>query len=76
LLNRYYSLITMESGRLYPQVDLDLIRELPFPAKAVNDVSRLAELTLARERATSDGVTQTQIEAEIDGVVARFYGLV
>lgn len=75
LLNRYYGLVTMESGRLYPQVDLDLVKELPFPIGCGSDADRLVELTLACERATPEGAAQTQVEAEIDRLVAQSYGL-
>lgn len=75
LLNRYYGLVTMESGRLYPQVDLDLVRELPFPINFGSYAGRLAELTLAREKATPEGVAHFHMETEIDQLVAQAYGL-
>lgn len=54
LLNRYYRLVTLEQGRLYAQVDLDLLATLPLrqidfrsPAeRAVHD--RLVSLVAAR----------------------------
>jgi len=76
LLNRYYALVTMESGRLFPQVDLDLIRELPFPSVHGRQVPQLTELTLAREKVPQKGEAQTQIEAAIDRLVEQSYGLI
>ena len=32
VLNRYWRLVTLEEGRLYPQIDLDVLSLLPVPA--------------------------------------------
>ncbi|MDB4895153.1 MAG: type restriction m6 adenine methyltransferase, Alw26I/Eco31I/Esp3I family [Firmicutes bacterium] len=71
-VNRYYQAMTMESGRLYPQVDLDLLDSLPVPP--IEDVlaTRLAELAWKRQCAASDEAAH--LDREIDAVTAACYG--
>jgi SAM-dependent methyltransferase len=72
-VNRYYRALTMETGRLYPQVDLDLLESIPVPALSVSDTEALARLVRARESAAPDRAAP--VEHQIDHLVQRLYGL-
>ena len=72
-LNRYYKAVTMETGRLYAQVDLDVLQSLPLPSVSDEAASALARLARARENATPGEAAS--LEAAIDDWVMRCYGL-
>lgn len=72
-LNRFYRAVTMETGRLYPQVDLDLLEALPVPPVAGAAWRKLEGLVARRESAASGEAAQ--IEAEVNDWVKGVYGL-
>jgi SAM-dependent methyltransferase len=72
-VNRYYRALTMEAGRLYPQVDLDLLESIPVPDIAPEPAARLSGLAWRRESAAP--VEAALIEQEVDEAVSRLYGL-
>ncbi|HWI53369.1 MAG TPA: TaqI-like C-terminal specificity domain-containing protein [Symbiobacteriaceae bacterium] len=72
-VDRFYRAMTMETGRLYPQVDLDLLESLPVPPLADEAARRLELLVRARESAAPDEAAH--IEAEINEAVEQAYGL-
>ncbi|HEY3369033.1 MAG TPA: TaqI-like C-terminal specificity domain-containing protein [Symbiobacteriaceae bacterium] len=71
--NRYYRALTMEAGRLYPQVDLDLLATIPVPPLPGVERDRLAGLVRTREKAAPEEAAL--LEQEIDELVERLYGL-
>jgi hypothetical protein len=70
-INRYYRAVTMEAGRLYAQVDLDLLAGLPLPPLSPETAEQLADLARARESAAPDEAAL--LERRIDEVVWRCY---
>ncbi len=72
-LARYYQALTMETGRLYAQVDLDLLESLPIPPLAAETSAVLEELVRTRESAAPEETAQ--LEGRIDSLVERLYGL-
>lgn len=72
-VNRYYKAVTMETGRLYAQVDLDVLQSLPLPPVSAEADSALASLAQARENAAPDEAAS--LDREIDEWVLRCYGL-
>lgn len=71
---RLYGAVAMEAGRLYAQVDLDLLESLPVPNLSADDAAELEILVRERESAASEKKA-AQVERQIDAVVERFYGL-
>jgi hypothetical protein len=71
--DRYYRAMTMESGRVYPQVDLDILESLPVPVFPEPTARRLAELVQKRQGAAP--VEAARTEYEIDALVAACYGI-
>lgn len=69
----YYRAVAMEQGRLYAQVDLDLLESLPFPAIPPAEHGRLRALVQQRQNAAS--AEAASLEGQIDQVVNRLYGL-
>ncbi len=72
-VNRLYRALTMETGRLYAQVDLDLFGALPVPALPQAASAALASLAQQREGATPEEAAP--LEARIDSIVRELYGL-
>lgn len=70
-VNRYYRLVTMESGRLYAQVDLDVLEQVPVPVLDHRQQHELA--ALARKRESAASAEAALVEAEIDRLVAGLY---
>ncbi len=71
LVNRYYQALTLETGRLYPQVDLDILTCIPVPPLAPEMAEQLTHLAYARENAASEEAAA--LEQEIDRLVHRLY---
>jgi hypothetical protein len=72
-VNRYYKAVTMETGRLYAQVDLDVLQSLPLAPVSDEAGSTLARLAQARENAAPGEAAS--LEAAIDDWVMRCYRL-
>lgn len=72
-VGRYYQAVAMENGRLYAQVDLDILEGLPVPDLAPEVIAHLEALVRARESAAPDEAAP--IEQQIDHLVTRCYGL-
>lgn len=72
-LGEYYQAAAMEAGRLYAQVDLDLLAELPAPDLSRAAAARLEEAVQRRETAAPEEAAV--LERQIDGLVAELYGL-
>lgn len=72
-LGEYYQAVAMESGRLYAQVDLDLLAELPTPELPPDAAFQLEGLAWKRETATPDEAAVW--ERQIDCLVGELYGL-
>lgn len=70
-LGRFYRAVAMEAGRLYAQIDLDLLESLPVPVLAPEDEVQLATLVEAREKAAPEEAAQ--IEQQIDQLVEQLY---
>ncbi|MFZ5817524.1 MAG: TaqI-like C-terminal specificity domain-containing protein [Bacillota bacterium] len=70
----FYRAVTMEAGRLYAQVDLDLLEGLPVPPLQPEHLSALEALVAARESAAPDEAAL--LERQIDEQVEALYGLV
>lgn len=68
---RFYRAVAMETGRLYAQVDLDLLENLPVPALSRDAAARLERLVRARESAAPDEAAQ--VEHAIDMMVEQLY---
>lgn len=68
-VDRYYRACAMESGRLYAQVDLDMLAALPVPPVTADLV------TLVRARESAAPGEAAPIEQRIDDLVARLYDL-
>lgn len=73
-VDRFYRAMTMETGRIYPQVDLDLLDAIPVPPLPQALWERLERLVRERENAASPGEA-AQAERAIDDVVEQVYGL-
>ncbi|MGE5674320.1 MAG: TaqI-like C-terminal specificity domain-containing protein [Mycobacterium leprae] len=73
VFNRYYRALTMESGRLYPQVDLDLLQDLPLPQLGLDTIQCLVQLVMERETAAPERATV--VEQRIERMVGKLYGL-
>lgn len=71
LIERYYRLIAMETGRLYAQVDLDLLEEVPLPPMEGPVTSRLSRLAHKRSKASAQEAVA--LEREINHLVERLY---
>jgi hypothetical protein len=69
----YYRAVAMEQGRLYAQVDLDLLECLPVPAILPAEHGRLRALVQQRQNAAS--AEAASLEGQIDQVVNGLYGL-
>jgi hypothetical protein len=72
-VDRYYRAMTMETGRLYPQVDLDLLAAVPVPPLSEFAAEALERLVRQRESAASHEAAQ--IEQAINNWVQQAYGL-
>lgn len=72
-VNRYYQAVTMEGGRLYAQVDLDILGSLPVPRLSAGEAEAMARLVQRREKAAPDEAAA--LDGEIDRMVADLYGL-
>jgi hypothetical protein len=73
-MDRFYRAMTMETGRLYPQVDLDLLDALPLPTLSAELWGRLERLVHARENAAS--LTEAaHVEVLINDLVKQAYRL-
>lgn len=72
-VDQYYRAVTMETGRLYAQVDLDLLETIPVPPRQPEMDDRLGALARARQTAAPDEAAG--LECEIDGLVAQLYRL-
>jgi SAM-dependent methyltransferase len=73
-VDRFYRAMTMETGRLYPQVDLDILDAIPVPVLAQEMWRRLEHLVRERENAASPEEA-AQCDLVIDELVRHFYGL-
>lgn len=73
-VNRYYRAMTMETGRLYPQVDLDLLDAIPVPPLTRAVWGQLERLVQARENAASTEEA-AQADRAIDLLVGQVYGI-
>lgn len=74
LLNRYYRLVTLEQGRLYAQVDLDLLGTLPLRQADLTDPGgREAHDTLVR--LAEDMRSGRPVEGALHEHVCRLYGI-
>lgn len=73
-VDRYYRLVTMETDRIYAQIDLDLVNAIPVPQAAASDIQRVSELVRAREKAATHGEAAS-VEAEIEVAVRQLYQL-
>lgn len=71
-VDRFYRAMTMETGRLYPQVDLDLLDSLPIPPLVPEVWERLRRLVQRRENAASPGEA-AQVDSAIDEMVGQVY---
>lgn len=71
--SRWYREVTMEAGRLYPQVDLDLLSLLPVPPMDEEQATFLAGLVRQREKAAPEEAAHW--DRQIDEYVAELYGL-
>lgn len=72
-VNRWYRSVTMELGRLYPQVDLDLVSVIPVPPWTDAGARELGDFVQKREKATPEEVASW--EQRIDRHVESLYGL-
>jgi len=72
-VNLYYQASAMEAGRLYAQVDLDILAAIPIPPLADGLREHLGSLVQRRERAAPQEAAV--LETEIDQEVSRAYGL-
>lgn len=72
-VNRYYRAMTMETGRLYAQVDLDIVGAIPTPPLGAELAGALERLVRHRENATSGEVARC--EQAINTLVMRLYGI-
>jgi len=72
-LGRYYQALTMEAGRLYAQVDLDILERLPVPTIPKRSASALERLVKLRESAAPEEAAR--LDVQIDTRVNRLYGL-
>jgi len=72
-LGRYYQAVAMEQGRLYAQVDLDLLGALPVPPLSPDAAAELEDLVRRRESAAPSEAAA--LERLIDRRVAALYGL-
>lgn len=72
-LGRYYRAVAMEEGRLYAQVDLDLLGALPIPPLPPAAVAELEQLVRRRENAAPSEAAE--LDQRIDQRVAALYGL-
>lgn len=72
-MGAYYRAMAMETGRVYAQVDLDLVEALPVPPLPALLQERLAGLARRRESATPAEVAP--LEAQIDLAVSRLFDL-
>ncbi|MFZ5822730.1 MAG: TaqI-like C-terminal specificity domain-containing protein [Bacillota bacterium] len=73
VVGRYYRAVAMEAGRLYPQVDLDLLESLPFPDLPAASAAALESLVIERESAAPEEAAQ--VDRRIDALVESLYGL-
>ena len=72
-VSRYYQAMAMESGRLYAQVDLDLLESLPMPPRSPEQTARLHHL--ARKRQSATPAEAALLDIAIDALVERLYAL-
>jgi hypothetical protein len=77
LLNFFYRAISLETGRVMPQTDIETLDDLPVPAATSKDESTIERLVdsilAAKER---DAVADTSaLERQIDSLVYSLYGL-
>lgn len=70
-VDTYYRALTMESGRLYPQVDLDLLESLPVPPLPDQLQIQFAALVQKRQSAASDEAAH--LERQLDLLAAACY---
>lgn len=73
VVGRYYRAVAMEMGRLYAQVDLDLLESLPVPEMPADSAAELEALVWQRESAAPDEAAP--VERQIDALVEYLYGL-
>lgn len=72
-VTRFYRAMTMETGRLYPQVDLDLLETLPLPRLDTPMWENLTRLVANRESAAPSEAAH--VDESIDRWVERAYGI-
>ncbi|HWI63541.1 MAG TPA: TaqI-like C-terminal specificity domain-containing protein [Symbiobacteriaceae bacterium] len=72
-VNRFYRAMTMEAGRLYPQVDLDLLEALPIPVLPTDAAKELDRLVRARESAAPGEAAQ--LDEAIDDMARGLYAI-
>lgn len=72
-VGHFYRAVAMEAGRLYAQVDLDILESLPVPQLATGEAAQLEALVRQRESAAPDEAAQ--VERRINALVERLYGL-
>jgi hypothetical protein len=73
VFHRLYTALTMETGRLFAQVDLDLLETLPIPPITAEASRRLNHLVQQRAKAAPEEAALC--EMQIDGLVAELYHL-
>lgn len=72
-VNQLYRALTMESGRLYAQVDLDLFESMPVPD--LTAVQRDALANLVHERESAAPAEAAPCERRLDHCVRKLYKL-
>lgn len=70
-LGRFYRAVAMEAGRLYAQVDLDLLEGLPLPALPPEAEAQVERLVRRRESAAPEEAAQ--VESMLDRLVEGLY---
>lgn len=76
-LNRYWRLLALEEGRLYPQIDLDMLALLPVPAPRPDalECAELGTLAEALHQLPLTAENRSDLVARADALVAELYGL-
>ena len=72
-VNLYYQTAAMEVGRLYAQVDLDIVEGIPIPPLSEGAQPELAMLVRQREKAAP--AEAAVLDEQIDWLVGIAYGL-
>ncbi|MDI6718051.1 MAG: TaqI-like C-terminal specificity domain-containing protein [Methanomicrobiales archaeon] len=80
MMNRYYQLVSLERGRAFAQVDMDMLGELPIhpaPLPVQREIAALADRAIASLK-EGDGRASPEAQAvldEVDRAVCRLYDL-